>query len=393
VGVWERFGAARVLARARAAELRGELAQAIALFSQAGRHDEAARVMMLRGDGESDPALRLKHYVHAASTAPAGSPALALARRKRANLLLSTSADRAMTATLRQDLLEAARELEAAGELEVAAEAYGRAGDVESEARALARAGDVDKLDALLRTQQGRDREALAKRDRHARFEEMVASGRRREAAILARSATDDALREQGRMLEARRVSGEVVKLSLRGQRLDLVLGDEVTIGRVATLSVASAALSRLHVGIRRQGNDALVRDLGSRNGTTLRGLALAAEVPVGEGLELRLGGQLPLVLRPSVELPGALHIELAGTRTLAPLGPARLGVGTWRLERTAPGDDAGAAGAWVELMTGDDPPAFLQSLSVAPRVSLLAGDVFTARRGGDVVLRLEEDA
>ena len=38
-----------MLARARAAELRGELAQAATLFAEAGRADEAARVMILCG--------------------------------------------------------------------------------------------------------------------------------------------------------------------------------------------------------------------------------------------------------------------------------------------------------------------------------------------------------
>jgi hypothetical protein len=388
VGVWERFGAARVLVRARAAELRGQLEQAATLFAQGGRPDEAARVMVLRGDGETDPSLRLRHYVQATSMAPAGSPAMALARRKRANLLLATSADRGMTATLRQDLLEAARELEALGELEVAADAYGRAGDVESEARALARAGDVDKLDALLRTQQGRDRETIARRDLHERFEVLAASGRRLEAATLARSANDAAVREKGRALEERRVSTEVVKLWVRGTNLRLVLGAEVTIGRVASLSVASAALSRQHVALARRGADAVVRDLGSRNGTTLRGMALAGEVPVGEGLELQLGGQIPLVVRPSTELSGAFAIELAGTRTLAPLGPARLGVGQWRIERATPGSE----GAWVELVTEEDPPAFMADLRLASRVSLLTGDAFATERSGEPVVLVGSD-
>jgi hypothetical protein len=389
VGVWERFGSARVLARARAAELRGELEQAATLFAQAGRRDEAARVMVLRGDGETDPALRLRFYVQAASTAPDGSPAMALARRKRANLLIASSADRVMTATLRQDLLEAARELEALGELEVAADAYGRAGDVEGEARSLARAGDVDKLDALLHAQQGRDRESIARRDLHERFAVLAASGRRREAASLARSATDAAIREQGRDLEARRVSGEVVNVSVRGRRLRLALGAEVTIGRVASLSLASAALSRQHVALVRRGDDAVVRDLGSRNGTTLRGMALAGEVRVGEGVELQLGGQIPLVVRPSAELAGAFAIDLAGTRTLAPLGPAQLGVGRWRLERA--GSATGATDdSWVELVTGDDPPAFMADLSLAPRISLLTGDAFATERSGDPVVLVE---
>jgi hypothetical protein len=380
------MGAARVLARARAAELRGELERATTLFAEAGRLDEAARVMVLRGDAEADPALRLRHYVQAASTAPEGSPAVALARRKRANLLLTTSAERAMTATLRLDLLEAARDLEALGELEIAAEAYGRAGDVEGEARALARAGDVDRLDALLHAQQGRDRESLARHDLRERFGVLVAAGRRLEASMLARSATDDALREQGRSLEARRVSGEVVSVTVRGRRLRLVLATEVTIGRVASLSVMSAALSRQHVAITRRGQGAFIRDLGSRNGTTLRGLALAGEVPIGEGLELQLGGQIPLVVRPSDQLPGAYAIDLAGTRSVAPLGPARLGVGSWRLERT------GDAEAWVELVTDDEPPAFLDGLSLAPRISLLRGDALATERAGAPAVILEED-
>jgi len=380
------LGTARVLARARAAELRGELERAATLFAEGGRPDESARVMVLRGDAESDPALRLRHYVQAASVAPAGSPALALARRKRANLLLTTSADRAMTATLRQDLLEAARELEALGELEVAAEAYGRGGDVEGEARALARAGDVDRLDALLHAQQGRDRHSLAQRDVQERFAMLVATGRRSEASILARSAPDEAMREQGRSLEARRVSGEVVSVTVRGRRLRLVLASEVTIGRVASLSVASAALSRQHVAITRRGDGAVVRDLGSRNGTTLRGLAVAGEVPVGDGLELQLGGQVPLVVGPSTELPGAYTIELAGARSVAPLGPARLGVGTWRLE------GAGHADAWVELVTEDTPPAFMGGLSLALRTSLLRGDAFSTERAGTPVVILEDD-
>ncbi len=390
MGVWERLGATRVLTRARAAELRGELEHAAALFAEAGRLDEAARVMVLRGDGETDPALRLRHYVHAASTAPEGSPARALARRKRANLLLSTSADRAMTATLRQDLLEAARELEALGELEVAAEAYSRAGDVDGEARALARAGDVEKLDALLHAQQGRDRASLATRDLQERFEALASSGRRREALALARTATDEAVRERGRALEARRVSGEVVNVTVEGRRLRLVLGTEVVIGRVATLSVASAALSRQHVAVRRQGGDAFIRDLGSRNGTTLRGLALAGEVPVGEGIELRLGGQVPLVVAPARELPGAFAIELGGMRSLAPLGLARLGVGQWILERTVEGPGGGPAIEWVELITEDTPPAYLDGLSVGPRITLLTGDVFATERAGAPVLRVE---
>ncbi len=180
-----RLGTARALANAQRAELRGELAQAAALYAEAGRLDEAARVMVLRGDGEADPAVRLRHYVQAAETAPAGSLAWAHARRKRGCHVIAMSADAPMTETTRQDLLQAARELEEIGDAEAAAAAsvaYGRAGDIEGQARALARAGDVEKLDALLLEQQGKDREALARRAAHDQVAMLLATGRRREA-------------------------------------------------------------------------------------------------------------------------------------------------------------------------------------------------------------------
>ena len=386
MAVWERFGAARVLARARSAELRGELGQAVTLFAQARRLDEAARVLVLRGDAEADPALRLRHYTQAAAMAPAGSAAAGLARRKRARLLLGAAADRPLTATLRQDLLEAASELEALDELEVAAQAYGRAGDVEGEARSLARAGDIDRLERLLSAEQGRNRASIARHDLQERAAVVAASGRRREAVALARSGTEEALHDQARALEARRVSGSVVHVWVRGQRMRLALGARITIGRAATLSIASAAVSREHLVIERRAEDAVVRDLGSRNGTTLRGrgLALAGEVLVGTGLELQLGQQIAVVVRPSSALAGAFDIELLGSRYTASLGPARLGVGRWSLE-AGQGDDA-----WVELVTDDDPPAFLDGLSVGPRVSLLAGDAFATERAGEPVVRLE---
>ena len=96
-------------------------------------------------------------------------------------------------------------ELEDLGELEGAAEAYGRAGDVQSEARVLARSGDVDRLGAVLGRSQARDREERAKRDGHE-GSRAVASGpgrRARPRADLRRRG----LREKGRDARAKRVA------------------------------------------------------------------------------------------------------------------------------------------------------------------------------------------
>ena len=338
--------------------------------------------MILRGDAVTDPAARHQHYLQALGIAPPASPVHLQARRKRAGHLLAISVDAPMTGTLRKDLVEAAHELEALGEAEQAAQAYGRAGDVEGQARALAGAGDVDRLDALLLEQQGHDRRTIERREIAERVTMLAAAGKRREAAAMALATADDALRARGRTIEQRKVSGDVVDLVLRGTPMRLALGEEVVVGRVATISVASAAVSRQHVVIARRGAEVVVRDVGSRNRTTLAGLTLAGEAVVGGGIELKLGNEVPLVVRPADELTGAVAIEVAGMRYLAPLGPAVLGVGGWRLERGADG--------WVELVTGDDPPAYVSDLAVAGQITLLAGDAIATGRGEEPVLRME---
>ena len=83
--------ARRILRQARTAELRGELAQAAELYAEAGRLDETSRVMLLRGDAEADTAARLRHYVQALATAPAGSAAHTHARRKHALLVVAVA--------------------------------------------------------------------------------------------------------------------------------------------------------------------------------------------------------------------------------------------------------------------------------------------------------------
>jgi hypothetical protein len=128
------------------------------------------------------------------------------------------------------------------------------------------------------------------------------------------------------------------------------------------------------------------VRDLGSRNGTELRGMRIggAIAVPVdGEspGLDLKLGGEVPLRLAPSALLEGALAIEVGGAHYVAPLGLAHLGVGSWVLE-------AGIDG-WVDLVTGDGPRAYLGTTELGDETALLAGDAVGTERGGPAVLRV----
>ena len=292
-----------------------------------------------------------------------------------------------MTSPLRRDLIVAARELEELGEHERAAEAYALAEDLEGQARALARAGNVDRLDALLTERQVDERRARSRREAHDTFSSLVSSGQRREAAACARSSDDERLRERGRAVEMRRAGPIIIRVALSGKALTVVLGETVIIGRApetpgdapragraGAIAVASVALSRRHVVVERRGHDVVVRDLGSRNGTFLRGLRLEEALTMGEGLDLELGGEVPLSLRRTDDLSGAIAIDVAATRYVAALGLAAVGVGRWRLEQRPD--------SWVELVTDDDPPAYADGLRLAPRVSLLVGDAIASERG-----------
>jgi tetratricopeptide (TPR) repeat protein len=386
------FGNGRRGASARKAELRGDLERAAQLFAEAGQPEEAARVLLLRGDADTDAKKRLLYYTLATSLAPEGHPIAALAARKRALFVVTLAGDGHGAPTspaARHDLLEAARTLEALGDQESAADAYRRAGDVESEARALEHAGEVDKLEWLLTEQQTKDREVRQREGASHEQDLLVASGRRREALAKADG-------ERERQLRARRALGPIAKIVLRGAGMSLVLGDDVVIGRTeGALQIASAAVSRRHLLITRSGvsgganadagpaREVVVRDLQSRNGTLLRGLALAGDARVGDGIDLRLGKEVPVRIAPAGELSGAMAIEVLGVRHLAPIGPLALHMppGEWRLELASDG--------WIELVTSDGPAAFIGGSEVASRSTLLVGDAIALTRTGDAVLRV----
>jgi hypothetical protein len=358
-------GRTRSLALARSAELRGDLRRAEALYERAGRPEEAGRV-----------------------------------RKARALALIATAVGAPVTHANRQALIEAGVELESLGEFTRAAEAYALARDVDGQTNALAKAGDVERLDELLETTQAQDHASRARRGAHDEFDRLVTEGRRREAVAIARASSDESLRARGRELYARRVKpGAPVTAVVLGRQMRLVLGDRVVVGRApggagaaglpdGTIAVPSAALSRRHLAIMRRDNELWVKDLGSHNGTQLDGHALAADTSVGSGIELRLGGEVSLALRPTDDLPGALAIVVAGSsRYVAALGPGRLGIGAWRLECVgAPGVED-----WVELVTDDGSPVFARGLRLADRVALLVGDAVGTDAGGGVAVRFEE--
>lgn len=380
------FGKGRVAAQAKAAEMRGDLQRAAELYGEALQPDEAARVMMLRADADTDPRARLQFYLQAAQLASQENPIKKEARGKRAELLLVLAGDVTLSAVARHEVLEAARDLEAIGESLKAADAYARAGDKEGEARALQAAGDVERLEFLLSTEQHEGRISRARDERTKDIDIMIGCGRRREALaaldeLLAGAPDDASLRERANGLRSRKVLAPLVAVEIGGDRWHFVLGDEVVIGRSeGSIRVSSNAVSRQHLRVVRENGLVVVRDLQTRNGTQLRGMNVAGTMAVGEGLELKLGREVPLRVFPSTRLPGAVEIDIAGEKYVACLGPTRLPLRGFELF-------AGADG-WVELSARDG-HVYTGEIEMVPKTTLLAGDGFAATRNADVMLRI----
>jgi hypothetical protein len=122
-----------------------------------------------------------------------------------------------------------------------------------------------------------------------------------------------------------------------------------------------------------------VVEDPGSHNGTWLAGARLSAPLPVGDGLDLTLGREIPCSIRAE---GGALAVDLAGERTLAALGP--LCLGGLRLALSPRGGDA-----VVTLQVEPGTSASLGDAPIDTEIELARGDVVRVAGEGPRELRV----
>jgi FHA domain len=389
VGFFDRFVSksrteGRRAKEARAKEIAGELAAAVDLYQEAGLPDEAARVLLLRADAERSAEKRIALFALAAYTAQSDD----IRRRARGRkALVAFDVLRGRGGSfMKSEVLAVARELEEAGELDPAADAYALAGDNESEVRVLTAAGAIERLEERLRATEAATR---AERDLELtlrKIADLDRTAERRAALDLALGTLgrrdDDRVADAARAIRARLTRGPVVELSVDEALRRYALGDEVTVGRGdSTLIIASRAVSRRHLRVARTAAGVVVEDLGTRNGTLLAGARLTAPVPVGAGLDLELGGEVPCSVHPVAGEGDLYEVIVAGTPYVAPLGP--LSVGGWLVEHEAVRDES-----YVVLRTppGVDRP-YLGEFQLAARVELCQGDEIRASRGGPVKL------
>jgi hypothetical protein len=371
-------------------ELEGDLEGATALYVEAGRPDDAARLLLLRADAEAAPERRIALCALAAKTATDAALRRQAATRK---ALLGLDVLRGRSGpVLTTDVLAVAKELEEVGEAERAAEAYAFAGDVEGEVRALAAAGAIEKLEARLAKDAEADRARGERALALAKIDDLDRSGERREALRLARAMAGGPEAERAadvaRAITARLARGPVCDVEVDGEAIRCALGATITIGRAeATIVVASRAVSRQHLRVRREERGVVVEDLGTRNGTLLAGARLEGPIPVGEGVRLELGGEVPCAIAPVGDGPasgsGGVVVDVAGERFVAPLGP--LAVLGSRLDLEVEGD-----ASYVVLRTprGEARPV-LGELELGEVAELCVGDAMRAERGGPVRLRV----
>lgn len=362
---------------ARRLEREGDLAGAIEAYLEAGLRNEAARVLMLRADAEASLDRRMAFFEQAATTAEDEAVARA-AKARRAKLFYDLV--RQKGTTIRSEILVAAKQLEDAAELIVAAEAYALAGDAEGEIRCLTGAGAIDRLEERLSRDAAASRAESEQALALKRVQDLDRGAERKRALETARAApSDDRVADLAREIRQRIARGPTLRLVVSGKKMDVALGDSVTVGRGdATILVASPALSRIHLRLfRGPSGEPLVADEKTRNGTFLKGARLAGPIPIGAGLELRLGTGVPCSLEPVAE---GISVKLFEVAFVAPLGPLPVGPFSLRTE----GEESEA---FVVLESSPEHPAFRGSLELARKVELCFGDEIATARGGPPVL------
>jgi hypothetical protein len=254
--------------------------------------------------------------------------------------------------------------------------------------------GAIERLEERLKASQVEARKARTLADARRRVMDLDKTAERRAALDATRAAIaeqdDEVVKDAARAIRARLPREAVVDLEIEGKTLRCAFGAEVTIGRgEATIVVGARAVSRTHVRIKRRAGAVLVEDLDTRNGTMLAGARVEGAIPVGDGIRLELGGEIPLRVEPTREAierdvaPEGVIVEVAGARFVAPLG--ELVVGDFRVDRVFYEGEP-----FLVLRTPSGAPRpILGEFELAASVELCHGDEIRERRGGPVVLRV----
>ncbi|HEY4057742.1 MAG TPA: FHA domain-containing protein [Kofleriaceae bacterium] len=269
----------------------------------AGNVDLAAEKYALCG--EADGAVRM----HLARAARAGTRLLEIGAlrdamrwagdnadlRRRAGAALgkalweAAKAEGIATERDRQRVREAAELLVLGEDHQLAGEALEAIGDNLGAANAYSAGGLVERTETALQKDDEANEKQRAEKDAHANYETAMRVGRRDDArAELVRAAGVAANAGEYRrlldQLDTALLTAGKVEIRRRGKPLIVACSaHKLVLGRdpLCDLTLRAGGVSRQHAEIERGENDYVLRDLDSRNGTTVSGLPLAGRVPL----------------------------------------------------------------------------------------------------------------
>jgi hypothetical protein len=284
-----------------AAEAAGNVDLAAERYGLAGERDGAVRMHLARAArAGSRPAElgALRDALHWAGEEPAlrRQAAAALGRA----LLLSTRAEGIATERDRAKIREAAALLVLGEEHEEAGAALEDIGDHPAAAAAYSAGGLVDRLEQALARDDARADAARAETDAFASYQTHLRVGRRDDArddlvrCVAAATAAGD-YRRLLDQLDATLLTAGRVELRRRGKPLLVACAAaKIILGRdpLCDLTLRAGGVSRQHAELARDGAAFFLRDLDSRNGTSLGGLPLVGRVPLVDRGQFGLGDE-----------------------------------------------------------------------------------------------------
>lgn len=141
----------------------------------------------------------------------------------------------------------------------------------------------------------------------------------------------------------AQLLRGGRCEVELDGARVTLVGAFPVALGREADVVVRGASVSRRHALVRHDAPAGAftLEDAGSRSGTTLDGVPIAAALPLAPGALVGFGADLAMRVQPSPDA-GSLGLEVErgmdrGRRVLLVSRACSLPCGSLRFEADGP--------------------------------------------------------
>lgn len=379
------------------AEAEGRYIEAARAYALCGQRLKVAEMHILEAERRGAPASALRELHVAAHFVGKESAASRALRLRLGQLYLRVLKKNPLAPTERELCAEAAELLLGAGDAASAGAAYELGGDIERAAAAYEQAGDIERVEALLGAAEARRQASAEAQDAFAAYRAHLELGQRAEALAALRRHTAAAAGTAA--VEAQRLLFDLHQHFLPAGQVRLRSGSSETLyigrfplllGRASTdaggasqqlLSLPDLGLSRDHAAIgcgdAAGATTFCLRDLGSKNGTALSGLALAP------GRELPLRGAGEIGLGPNVALRFAVapsQLELfverglsRGLRIIASPRPLPLdGV----FELSFSNDDGQPR---LALAATSSSELFLNGKRAPRQIQLLRGDVVEA--------------